>query len=139
MDKTEIKFTVFFEDPFWVGLYERTSGGRYEVCKLTFGAEPKDYEVYAFLLENWRSFRFSPPVSAKGPKEMPRNPKRVQRLILKQQKQPGMGTKAQQALALMHEQNKLKHRTDSRARKEEEKERRFELHRAKQKEKHRGH
>ena len=34
MDKTEIKFTVFFEDPFWVGLYERTSGGRYGTQRL---------------------------------------------------------------------------------------------------------
>ena len=33
--------TVFFEDPFWVGVYERTDGGRYEACKITFGAEPK--------------------------------------------------------------------------------------------------
>ena len=24
-------FTVFFEDPFWVGLYERTEAGRYTV------------------------------------------------------------------------------------------------------------
>ena len=44
--------TVFFEEPFWVGVYERQSGNRLEVCKITFGAEPKDYEVYDFLLRN---------------------------------------------------------------------------------------
>lgn len=42
--------TVFFENPFWVGVYERVDGDRYEVCKITFGAEPKDYEVWDYLL-----------------------------------------------------------------------------------------
>ena len=43
---------LLFEAPFWIGLYERTDGGKYEVCKITFGSEPKDYEVYEFLLKN---------------------------------------------------------------------------------------
>ena len=45
--------TILFEAPFWIGLYERTDNGKYEVCKITFGSEPKDYEVYEFLLKNW--------------------------------------------------------------------------------------
>ena len=32
--------TILFEDPFWVGLYEREEDGRYSVSKITFGAEP---------------------------------------------------------------------------------------------------
>lgn len=48
MDTGVSKLTVLFEDPFWIGLYEREYNGRYEVCKITFGAEPKDYEVYDF-------------------------------------------------------------------------------------------
>ena len=52
--------TVFFENPFWVGVYERIDGDRYEVCKITFGAEPKDYEVWDFLLKNWSKLKFSP-------------------------------------------------------------------------------
>ncbi|MDE7157454.1 MAG: YjdF family protein [Lachnospiraceae bacterium] len=43
--------TILFENPFWIGLYERIDGDRYEVCKSTFGAEPKDYEVYDFLTQ----------------------------------------------------------------------------------------
>ncbi len=54
--------TILFENPFWIGLYERIDGDKYEVCKITFGAEPKDYEVYDFLLKNWHSLKFSPPV-----------------------------------------------------------------------------
>ena len=42
--------TILFEAPFWIGLYERTDNGKYEVCKITFGSEPKDYEVQAYRL-----------------------------------------------------------------------------------------
>lgn len=52
---------IMFENPFWIGLYERVDGGKYEVCKITFGAEPKDYEVYDFILKNWKELKFSPP------------------------------------------------------------------------------
>ena len=38
--------TVYFEDPFWVGAFERIEDGKLSVCKVTFGAEPKDYEVW---------------------------------------------------------------------------------------------
>ena len=69
MEHGYAELTVWFEDPFWVGLYERQSGGTYEVCRIVFGAEPRDYEVYAYLLENWRRLRFSPSMEEKGPAE----------------------------------------------------------------------
>lgn len=46
MDKILGRLTVFFEEPFWIGVFERISEGRLSVCKVTFGAEPKDYEIY---------------------------------------------------------------------------------------------
>ena len=60
MSTTKASLTVTFEAPFWIGLYERESDGAYEVCKITFGAEPKDYEVHEFLLRNWHGLSFSP-------------------------------------------------------------------------------
>ena len=36
------KFTVYFEDPFWVGVYERSQDGKLEAARVVFGAEPKD-------------------------------------------------------------------------------------------------
>ena len=45
METAKSKLTVLFDPPFWVGVFERESGGRYEACKLTFGAEPRDAEV----------------------------------------------------------------------------------------------
>lgn len=70
-----------FENPFWIGLYERIDGDKYEVCKITFGAEPKDYEVYDFLLKNWHKLKFSPPVKTDKVEEHKINPKRMQREI----------------------------------------------------------
>ena len=57
MDKVSGKLTVFFEDPFWVGVFERVTKGRLSVSKVTFGAEPKEQEVYAFVLKQYRCLR----------------------------------------------------------------------------------
>lgn len=130
--------TVLFEDPFWVGLYERSDERGYEVCKLTFGAEPKDCEIYALLLKSWHSLEFSPAVGADRRETGKINPKRMQRQIRSQLENTGIGTKAQQALKLQQEQNKLERKTRSRARKEAEQERRFALRQEKKKAKHRG-
>lgn len=130
--------TIFFEDPFWVGLYERVDEGRCQVCKLTFGAEPKDYEVYELLLRRWRGLRFSPPVEAGKIAEHRINPKRMRRQINSQLESKGIGTKAQQALALQREQQKVERKSKSRAEKEAEQERQFARRQEKKRAKHRG-
>ncbi len=134
------KLTVFFEEPFWVGLYERQEGGRYEVSRIVFGAEPKDYEVLDFLLTNWHRLRFSPSVEAAEVEQRRVNPKRMQRLIRKQTgDEKAVGTKAQQAMNLQREQGKLEQRSCSREQREAEKERKFAQREEKRREKHRGH
>ena len=133
------KLTILFEDPFWIGLYEREEQGRYTAAKITFGAEPKDYEVYEFLQRNWKNLRFSPALSANDAPQQPRNPKRQLRLVRKQTRSTGMGTKAQQALKLQQEQGKAVQKAKSRAEKEAEARRKFALKQEKRKEKHRGH
>ena len=132
------KLTVFFDGIFWIGIYERIQDGKLEACKITFGAEPKDYEVYEFLLKNWNKLRFSPPVEAGGKKETKVNPKRMQRNIRKQLEAHGTGTKSQQALSLQKEEAKLARKEKGRRPKEEEKQRQFEIRQQKRKEKHRG-
>lgn len=99
MDRVTGRLTVFFEDPFWVGVFERISEGKLSACKVTFGAEPKDYEIYDFVLKNHDRLRFGPAVAA-DVKEVSRNPKRVQREVHRQVQNTGTGTKAQQALNL---------------------------------------
>ena len=137
MDRVSGKLTVFFEEPFWVGVFERVSDGKLSVCKVTFGAEPKDYEVYDFVLKNYYRLRFSPAV-ATDVKEAGRNPKRVQREVRKQVQNTGLGTKSQQALKLQQEQLKTERKTMSREQRETEKQWKFELKQQKRKEKHRG-
>lgn len=138
MDTIILKLSVFFEEPFWVGLYERECDGKYEVCKITFGAEPKDYEVYEFMLKNWIHLRFSPALGVAAFSEKRMNPKRLQRAINHQLQNTGIGTKAQQALKLQQEQGKLERKTISRQQREEEQERLYALRQQKRKEKHRG-
>ena len=131
--------TILFQDPFWIGLYEREEDGRYQVCRIVFGAEPRDQEVYLLLLEIWRKLRFSPAVAGGLPPETIRNPKRRQREVQKETRTAGIGTKAQQALKLQQEQGKLERKVLSRQEKEAEEARRFQLHQEKRREKHRGH
>lgn len=130
--------TILFENPFWIGLYERIDNEKYEVCKITFGAEPKDYEVYDFLLYNWNKLRFSPPVRTDNVEERRINPKRMQREISGQLQDKGIGTKAQQALKLQHEQGKIERKIQNREQEEAEKERQYALRQEKKKAKHRG-
>lgn len=133
------QFTVFFADPFWVGVYERQCQGRLEVCKITFGPEPKDGEVQEYLMANWRTLRFSPSLPSARPTERHINPKRKQREAKRQLQQEGVGTKAQQAIALQREEGKRTRKSASRAQKEEEKVRKHTLRQEKKKQKHRGH
>ena len=139
METGYANLTIRFEDPFWVLLYERSGGGTYEVCKLPFGAEPGDQEVYAFLLENWRSLRFSPPVAAKGPPERKVSPKRARREARRAVRPAGTGTKAQQALALQREEGKAARIRRSRAEREAEEARKFALRQEKRRQKRKGH
>lgn len=131
------KLTVYFDDPFWVGVFERIEDEKLSVCKVTFGAEPKDYEVLEFILKNYGQLKFSPSVDVKVRKEA-KNPKRIQREARKQIAQSGIGTKSQQALQQQREENKLIRKSISKQKKEAEKQRQYDLKQQKRKEKHKG-
>lgn len=138
MSKTHCTLTVFFEDPFWVGVYERREENRYSACRIVFGAEPKDQEVSVLLTEQFHRLHFSPSLSATCAEEKHLSPKRMQRAVKKQLQRTGTGTKAQEALKLPHEEGKEKRKKRSRLQKEAEQERQFELRRQKQKAGHKG-
>ena len=138
MGKVEGKLTVFFEEPFWVGVFERIEDGRLSVAKVTFGAEPKDSEVYDFILKHYYSLRYSPAVPTVV-KETKKNLKGMRREAQKQLQNTGIGTKSQQALKLQQEQNKCERKAKSQEQKSAEAKRLFELKQQKKKDKHRGH
>ena len=138
MDKVSGKLTVFFEDPFWVGVFERIEDGRLSVAKVTFGAEPKDYEVQEYIQKYYSGLKFSPAVDTVV-KDVKRSPKRLQREAKKQMLEIGIGTKSQQALKLQQEQNKQERKVRSREKREADELRMFELKQRKKREKHKGH
>ena len=138
METAKSKLTVLFDPPFWVGVFEREHAGQYEACKITFGAEPRDVEVYAHILTHYAGLRFSPALASPLPQDRAVSPKRAQRLARRQTQSAGIGTKAQQALQLQREQQKTDRRTLSRQTREAEEERRYQLRREKRKEKRRG-
>ena len=138
MDCITARLTVYIEDPFWVGVLERQTGGRLTACKVTFGACPSDAEVYRWLLKSWHTLHFSPPVKEGPAGATVRNPKRMQR-IARQETTRGIGTKAQQALQMQREAAKAARQVRTRTEKEVEIARRFAQKQQKRREKHRGH
>ena len=128
MDKVNGKLTVYFEEPFWIGVFERIEDGKLSVAKVTFGAEPKDYEVQEYIQKHYASLKFSPAVDAVV-KDIKRNPKRMQREARRQM----------QETELQQEQNKQECKIRSREKKEAEELRMFEMKQQKKREKHKGH
>lgn len=138
MDKVVIKCQVYFENPFWVGVCERNFDGKLSVCKITFGPEPKDYEVAEFILNNWYKLKFSPTIGTVVKQREKVNPKRLQREVKRQLTNVGVGTKSQEALRMLQEENKILRKNFTRKQRDEEKKRKFALKQQKKKEKHKG-
>lgn len=134
-----IKLTVFFEDPFWVGVFERIDGEMLETSRVVFGSEPKDYEIYSFMLENYYKLIFSRPIKANLAEQKVINPKRLKRIVKKEIAQKGIGTKAQQAMKLEHQKRKEEHKKISKEKREELEKIKFEMRQGKKKEKKKGH
>ena len=106
------RLTVFFEESFGIGIFGRILEGKLSVCKVTFGAKPKDYEIYDFVLKNYYRLKFSPAV-ATDVKKAGCNLKHIQREVRKQVQNIGIGTKSRQALKLQMEQLKTERKTVS--------------------------
>ncbi len=136
---SKASLTVYFEPPFWVGLYQREDEDGCRVCKITFGREPRDQEVLAWLLRNHRRLQFSPPLTTAQKAGPIPNPKRLLREARKAVQPANTGTKAQVALQLQREQNKMQRKADSKERRKVEQERMLALRQEKHRQKHRGH
>lgn len=137
MEKITGKLTVFFDNPFWIGVFERVEENKLSICRVVFGAEPKDYEVYDFILKNYKNLKFGLSLEVKV-KKIKNNPKRLQREVKKQNKQVGIGTKSQLALQKQREEMKLERKKESKQIRELENRRKFELKQEKRRQKHRG-
>lgn len=133
-----IKLTVLFESPFWVGIFEKEQDGKYSVARIVFGAEPRDFEVFEFVINKMDQLKFSDPQEDEIVKRKV-NPKRLQREVKKEISKKNIVSKAQDALRLEIEKNKKERRSFNSKLKEMIKQKRFELKQQKKKEKKRGH
>lgn len=135
---THGSLTILFEEPFWIGLFSFSDDDGLHVCKVTFGAEPSVQEAIEFVERNHHHLKYSEPVPEQKKPKAP-NPKRLLKQARKEMTSCGIGTKSQQALKAQHEKTKAENKAESKARREEEEQRKFELRQAKKKEKHKGH
>ena len=139
MNPCVLQLTVWFENPSWVGIFEREIDEHYSVCKVTFGAEPEDEEVHAFVLDHYHTLTFFTSDRENKLVQKSVNPKRLQRMVQRQAEQNGIGTKAQEALKEAYSQKKLEKKKKHAIMQEQLKEQKFLLRQEKRKQKHRGH
>jgi hypothetical protein len=134
------KLEVFFEDPFWVGLFSRAEGDGTQYCRVVFGGEPSDIQIYHYFLHNFRSLQFSDIVPAVAEKTEIRNPKRRQSAVSRQMQQTA-GQKRSHAIIKQTMSASLKktHETDHKKMEEEHQQYVQAVCQAKRKEKQRGH
>lgn len=135
----EGKLTVFFDDPFWVGVFERDDETGYRLSRVVFGAEPTDAELYELIQKEYKRLDFGKPIESQVKIIRKKNFKRMQREVRKEVYEEGVGTKAQQAMKLQMELGKLERQVKSREEREAEKLAQFKLKQQKKKEKRRGH
>ena len=64
MSRVNIRLSVYFEEPFWSGVFEVSEGGRLSAAKVTFGAEPRIFEVYELILSHYYDLSFGPPIES---------------------------------------------------------------------------
>lgn len=135
----EGKFTVYFDDPFWVGVYERQIENDYSVARVVFGSEPSEAEIYQFILENYRQLKFSRSLQTEKIESKQPNFKRAQREARHAQQKEGIGTRAQQALKLTLAQTKQEKQARSKVKRETDAEERFLQRQQKKRKKQLGH
>ncbi|QWU15945.1 Protein of unknown function [Paenibacillus sophorae] len=135
-----MKLTVFFEDPFWVGIVEIDENGVVKAGRYVFGAEPSAQEIWEFVLFRLQEVTDGLSCGVAVPKPALRvsNPKRRAREAAGESRGRGSGTLSQEALRLELTKRKLESSRMNKARKEELAERKREIARKKAKDKHRG-
>jgi hypothetical protein len=135
-----IRLTIFFEDPFWVGVVERREEGTLVAARHLFGAEPAPAEVLEFVLKRMSRLIENASMALEVAPTVPRavNPKRAARQAAKALTQRGSSTQAQQALRLALEQHKQVRKQQTKAEREAEADYKHRLKIQKAKSRHRG-
>jgi len=97
-----MKLTIFYDGQFYIGLIEHISKNKYKAYKYTFGNEPTDQEVFDFVNNNLLDFiknndkHDGIPIQQVKMKKI--NPKRLQRKVAKELRNPSITSKAEEAI-----------------------------------------
>ena len=137
--KNSITLTVLYEDPFWVGIFERQSSEGYSVARTIFGAEPTNPEVYIFVLKRFYTLHFSEPFQEYVPAVKKKNPKRLKREAKATQSKNEGVSKAYDTMRIEMEKNKKLKKQKTKDQKDAEKKHKFSLKQQKKKQKLKGH
>jgi len=135
-----ITLTIFFEDPFWVGVVERQADGLLQAARHLFGVEPTPAQVLEFVLCQLDCLVEQPNVTVAVTTAERRavNPKRATREACKALAQRGSSTQSQEALRIQLEQNKQIRKQRSKAEREAEADYKRQIKVEKAKARHRG-
>ena len=125
MEIISIGLTVYFEDGFWHGLFEQVYRETYQVCRVTFGQEPKDDEILEILQTQFTQLSFSPEAIVKQ--------------MVKKQVNQKVSSKSKELLQLQYEERKKISKHQSSVQKQLLKQEKFERKQQKRREKHKGH
>jgi hypothetical protein len=135
-----ITLTIFFEDPFWVGVVERQADGALMAARHLFGTEPAPAEVLELVLGQMSRLieRSSVAIPIDVPERRAVSPKRAAREARRALVQRGSSTPAQEAIRIQLEQSKQLHKPRSNAEREAEANYKRQLKVEKAKARHRG-
>lgn len=135
------RLTVYFECPYWVAVFEKQFEGKLQTCRVVLGtSEPKDNEIYNFILSEYYNLEFSKAVSVEeNIKPKIKNPKRMQREVSKSITKNGISTKSQEVMRLAREENKLQRKRINRQEKLQFEKKKYLKKQIKKKDKKRGH
>lgn len=100
------QLTVFFEESFYRGVFERTVAGRYQVAKVTFGTQESTTNRIQQLINcRWSALRWTTGTPAAQSDQTSHNAKKRQRRAQQAIHQHGSSLQAGVALKLEHKQN----------------------------------
>lgn len=133
--------TVYFDEPWWVGVVEQEEMGELRLFRHVFGSEPSTAEIYELVLRDMERLFTQPAVKIETHSEPPKrvNPKRVLRDAARETAIQGISTKSQEAMRLLIEAGKQERHIQSRAEREREADLKREKARAKALARKRGH
>lgn len=132
--------TVYFDDPWWVGVIACEEAGTLRVYRHVFGSEPSNEEVLAFVLQDYLRLTSRPVAGiasdAEGPRR--RNPKRAAREAARMTAARGISTKSQEALRVAREAEAQARQATSREERKRAAEQKWAQARARARARHRG-